>query len=102
MLDLFREPRADRQARRRLEAMMRAHLGFGPDDVVRASEVACGAVGCGDVVTSLLVMRTGRGTEVLRATRPYVDIGPGCFVAVVEDPAQGALPLRAALARLGR
>ena len=104
MLGLLRKTRPDPGPRRRLESSLHEVLALGADDIVRLSEIDCGAYGCADVVIALLVMRPGRKTEIYRVERDLASVSIDDLLDAMRPPTcdRAAVTLAEALARLAR
>ncbi len=97
----FRRSPVEKARVRALEAALHDALALSEDNVVRISEVACGAFGCPDVVTALLIMGRGRKTVIHRVAKPLSTVALEDLLnamAPVVDPRM--VPLADALAAL--
>ncbi len=104
MLGSLRKAKTDPAPRRRLEAALHEALALGPDDVVRISEISCGAYGCTDVVIALLIIREAQKTEAYRVERDLAAVTLEDLLDAMRPPAADprAMSLADALARLRR
>lgn len=103
MLGFLRRQRPDPGPRRLLEASLHEALELGPNDVVRISEVRCGAHGCSDVLLAVMIMGQGRRTQIHRVERDLLSVTVGDLLDAVRPPAADprAVILAQALSRLG-
>lgn len=104
MLGSLRKARPDPGPRRRLEAALHEALALGSRDVVRISEVSCGAYGCNDVVIAVLVMREARKAEIYRVERNLGTVTLVDLLDAIDPPPADprAMSVADALARLSR
>lgn len=61
-----RRPRPEAEARRRVEAWVRAAGGFGPDTAMTVSEIVCADPACPGFETVILVLAPGRPTRAVK------------------------------------
>ena len=70
-----RRPRPEDEARRRVEAWVRAACAFEAGTILKVNEIVCPDPACPGFETVILVMEPGQRTYARKIAKPIGDVG---------------------------